>query len=67
VALLLEELCYQGSGRREDKAAYLRTLKGRYGDEGREYGQGRPAEPDGHTPEDEASGAAAAHSGGASG
>jgi hypothetical protein len=36
VALLLEELCYQGSGRREDKAAYLRTLKGPY--EGGDHG-----------------------------
>jgi hypothetical protein len=28
VAVLLEELCYQGSGKRLDKADYLRQLKG---------------------------------------
>ncbi len=28
VVVLLEELCYQGSGRRLDKAAYLAQLKG---------------------------------------
>jgi hypothetical protein len=27
VVQLLEELCYQGSGRQQDKAAYLRRLR----------------------------------------
>lgn len=34
VALLLEELCYQGSGRRLDKPAYLRRLKETYARDG---------------------------------